>query len=236
MCQNVATVKAIYDAIITGYPLVSRVLSVNGNGVQKPQNYMVRIGTEFTDIISHSMPVQHPYSISIGGLMMGQMLPDANYAVDKTTNCLFINQLATKSEPKPCIRCNTCNTVCPINLLPQQLFWYSKSENIAKAMDYNLLSCIECGCCTYVCPSEILLVDYFAHAKALHRKQVIEQQKIDTSRQRFEYRTFRLERNAKERTLMMAAKRKALTAKMAQQQDKINAALKRSKSSNEINQ
>jgi electron transport complex protein RnfC len=100
-------------------------------------------------------------------------------------------------------------------LLPQQLYWYSKSENIDKAIEYNLLDCIECNCCSYVCPSYIPLVDYYQYSKALYKQQVKEKQQTESARERFEFRELRLERNKRERAEMMEAKKIALKEKMA---------------------
>jgi electron transport complex protein RnfC len=113
--------------------------------------------------------------------------------------------------------------VCPVNLLPQQLYWYAKSENIEKALAYNLNDCIECGCCNYVCSSNIPLAEYFAFAKALERKLTREEQRIDSSRERFEFKEYRLKRNKQERAEMMALKKKVLKEKMAQDKEKNNA-------------
>jgi electron transport complex protein RnfC len=100
------------------------------------------------------------------------------------------------------------------------------------------LDCIECGCCSYVCPSHIPLVDYFSFAKALHRKNIEDKRRTDAARERFEYREFRLERNNKERTEMMEAKKKAIKEKMANekgQKDKIAAAMDRVNKNKEDN-
>ena len=148
-------------------------------------------------------------------MMMGVDLEGTNYSISKNTNCIFINKPIEKAPAQECIRCGMCNTVCPVELLPQQLYWYSKSSNIEKALDYNLLDCIECGCCSHVCPSNIPLVDYYQFAKALNRQQTKEKEQTDNARERFEFREFRLERNKKERGEMMEAKKKALKEKMA---------------------
>jgi electron transport complex protein RnfB len=66
---------------------------------------------------------------------------------------------------QPCIRCGECANVCPIQLLPQELYWYSQAENLPKLQAYNLFSCIECGKCDVVCPSQIPLVHHFRLAK-----------------------------------------------------------------------
>lgn len=86
-----------------------------------------------------------------------------------------------------------------MELLPQQLFWYSKSEEFEKAEHLNLFDCIECGACTYVCPSSIPLVQYYRFAKGEIRVQQAEQLKADRARERFEARQARLEREQQEK-------------------------------------
>ena len=242
LCQNVGTVKAIYDAVIDSKPLISRVVTVTGSAVKSPRNYEARLGTSFATVVKYSEPNDQEHHIRMGGMMMGVDIPNPDYSICKITNCIFVNNKESKPVVKECIRCSSCATVCPANLLPQQLYWHAKSENIKKALDYHLMDCIECGCCNYVCPSNIPLAEYFTFAKALDRKLKFEEQKTDQSRERFEFREYRLERNKKERAEMMAAKKKALKEKMAkdkeknqEQEDKIAQAMARVKKSKEDN-
>ncbi len=230
LCQNVGTVKAIYDAVIDNKPLISRVVTVTGSAVAEPRNYEARLGTSFAEVVAQSKPNGKTYDIRMGGMMMGVDVPNAQYSICKITNCIFVNDPVSKPEVKSCIRCSACTEVCPMDLLPQQLYWYAKSENIEKALDYNLNACIECGCCAYVCPSNIPLTEYFIFAKALNRKLEREAKGADTARARFEFKEYRLERNKRERAEMMEAKKKALKEKMAKEQSqkaKIEAAMKR---------
>jgi len=166
----------------------------------------------------------------MGGMMMGVDVKDTTVPICKITNCIFVNNALEKPDTQECIRCGTCNQACPVDLLPQQLYWYAKSENTDKAMDYNLSDCIECRCCDYVCPSHIPLAEYFSFAKALYRKNTEDQYRTDIARERFEFREYRLERNKQERAEMMAAKKEELKKKMANdksQKDKIAAAMAR---------
>jgi len=232
ICQNVATTKAIFDAVVDNKPLVSRIVTVTGSGVKFPNNYEVRLGVAFEHIISMSNPNAKQHSIRMGGMMMGVDVETANTRICKITNCIFVNNLEEKPNTQECIRCGQCNQACPVDLLPQQLYWYAKSENTDKAMDYNLADCIECRCCDYVCPSHIPLAEYFSFAKALHRKTTEEQYRTDIARERFEFREYRLERNKQERAEMMTAKKEELKKKMANdkaKKDKIAAAMERVK-------
>jgi len=215
LCQNVGTVVAMFDAVVENRPLISRAVTIAGSAVKESKNFQVRLGASYDYLLSFVDIVEGSHKISMNGLMMGIELDSTNYSVSKNTNCVFIDQLEESKPTKECIRCGLCNTVCPVDLLPQQLYWYSKSENIDKAIEYNLLDCIECNCCSYVCPSYIPLVDYYQYSKALYKQQVKEKQQTESARERFEFRELRLERNKRERAEMMEAKKIALKEKMA---------------------
>lgn len=230
VCQNVATTKAIFDAVVENKPLVSRIVTVTGSGVEMPNNYEVRLGASFEHIIALAKPNDNVHDIRMGGMMMGVDVDNIKVPICKITNCIFVNNAQKNPITQPCIRCGQCNQVCPVDLLPQQLYWYAKNENTDKAMDYNLVDCIECRCCDYVCPSHIPLAEYFIFAKALHHQKIQNQYRTDIARERFEFREYRLERNEAERAEMMATKREELKKKMANddvQKEKITAAMQR---------
>ncbi len=231
LCQNVSTVKAIFDAVVEDKPLISRIVTVTGDAVT-PNNFEVRLGASFRHIVTLAEPNNKPHAVRMGGMMMGVNVATLDVPICKVTNCIFVNNAKPTPSIQECIRCGQCNQACPVNLLPQQLYWYAKSENTEKAMEYNLSSCIECRCCDVVCPSHIPLAEYFSFAKVLHRQKIQKQQKVDTARKRFEYREYRLERNKTERAKMMARKKEELKKKMAgdkTQKDKIADAITRVK-------
>jgi electron transport complex protein RnfC len=152
----------------------------------------------------------------MGGPMMGYTLDSAAVPIVKTSNCILA---ATKAElplPAPeqaCIRCGMCEQACPANLLPQQLLWFSKSQEHEKAEHYNLFDCIECGACSYVCPSSIPLVQYYRHTKSSIREAREANVKSDLAKQRFEARKARQEAETAEREAKRLARQKATSAK-----------------------
>ena len=100
---------------------------------------------------------------------------------------------------RPCIRCGECAEVCPIQLLPQQLFWYACADDEANLRSFGLTDCIECGCCDLVCPSHIPLTADFRKAKAHIREQADEKARAERARRRFEERNERLAREREAR-------------------------------------
>jgi len=121
----------------------------------------------------------------------------------------------------PCIRCGECARACPADLQPFEMYWFARSRNFGKAQEYHLFDCIECGCCSYVCPSRIPLVDYYRFAKSEIWAREKDKDAADAARERYEFRTFRAEREKEEKAARLAAKtaagrekvEKALSAK-----------------------
>lgn len=213
VCQNVGTAAAVYNAVVRGTPLISRIVTVTGRGVKRPQNLLARIGTPLSDLVRQCGGyTSEAERLVLGGPMMGFDVPTDDLPLTKSVNCILVagrNELITEKQPLPCIRCGACADACPVNLLPQQLYWYGRSDQIERAVDYKLFDCIECGCCDYVCPSHIPLVQYFRAAKGKAIAKRREREKSEHARLRFESRQARKEQVKRDRE--ESAKRKKLT-------------------------
>jgi electron transport complex protein RnfC len=215
ICQNVGTAAAVYNAVVRRQPLLSRIVTVTGDGVAQPQNLEALLGTP----VSHLIAAAGGYTadvdrLLIGGPMMGYTVHTDSIPVIKTTNCvLAVSRKEMPAPPPalPCIRCGKCTDVCPAELLPQQLYWYARSNNYDAAQDYQLFDCIECGCCAYVCPSHIPLVQYYRNAKAAIWTQEVQKKASDNARNRHEAKQLRLARIKQERAERMARKKQALS-------------------------
>lgn len=244
--QNVATAKAVHDAIEDHTPLLERVVTVTGDSVSEPRNYMALIGTPFSHLLAlAACRTNEVDKLIIGGPMMGYAMPNDAIGIEKTTNCLLaLPPDCTKPEitAMPCIRCGDCVKVCPQELLPQQLLWYingnDQTNDLEKAREHHVFDCIECGACSWVCPSHINLVDFYRFAKSELTYLDHKQSKAQLAKQRHDNRADRLENIKAERQ----AKRRNKTSKLVDKdtaKEEMSAVLARIKQQNddkEINQ
>ena len=216
VCFNVGTAAAVHKAIVCGEPLMSRIVTVTGRGVRKPQNLLARIGSPIADLVEFCGGyTDSAYRLIMGGPMMGFSLPSDEPPITKATNCILVagqGELAAEKPVMPCIRCGACATACPASLLPQQLYWYARAGDLERVMDYHLSACIECGCCDMVCPSHIPLVQSFRSAKSKVVAKAQERLNAEHARLRYESRQERINRENREKA-ENAKRKKALLAK-----------------------
>lgn len=198
LMQNVGTAYAVKRAVIDGEPLTERVVTLTGESVSRPGNVWARLGTPVRHLLDHAgFCPGSDQMVIMGGPLMGFTLPWLDVPVVKITNCLLApssTEMGEEQEEKGCIRCSACADACPADLLPQQLYWYSKGQLHDKAKAHNLADCIECGACAWVCPSNIPLVQYFRQEKAEIYAISMEDKRAAEAKARFEARQARLER------------------------------------------
>ena len=156
---NVSTVKAISDAIQTGMPLVERVVTVSGDRIAHPGNYIVKIGTDVQDIIDYcgGIPGDN-YVVKMGGPMMGVVLENYGVPIVKGANGI----IAVEDDhpvPQECIKCGRCVDVCPMELKPLYFAKYAAAADGQTFKDLKVMDCMECGCCQYICSSKIQLLN-----------------------------------------------------------------------------
>ena len=212
--HNVGTALAVRAAIREGKPLISRLVTVNGNCASQPGNIEVRVGTLAEEVIAFAGGLKGDglglARRVMGGPMMGMQIPHWRVPVVKGTSGILAFDAAevAEQEPNPCIRCGSCVKACPMGLLPLEMSSRIRNEAYTEAIDLGLKDCIACGCCAYVCPSKIPLVQYFVHAKGELAAQDRAKLRTDATKKLALHRQERLAREAREKA-EVAAKRKA---------------------------
>ncbi len=227
ICHNVGTANACYEAVVLGKPLIERYMTVSGDAVNKPTVVKARVGATLFDIFE-SCDLQQNSNVIVGGTMMGFALSDGwqenKVTIKRETTSILGFQKKVKvfnSLEQNCIRCGQCAEACPIDLLPQQLYFYGKNKNYKKAQENRIFDCIECGLCSYVCPSDIPLVTYFKHSKGEIYTEKKKKQNSDIAQIRFENRQQRIEKVKAERKRKMDEKRKRMAEKQITKTDEI---------------
>ena len=167
---NVSTFAAIYRAVRLGMPLTQRIVTVSGEAIAEPQNFIVRIGTSFHDLIEVAGGLNEKTErVICGGPMMGFAQNNLAAPVVKATNsvlCLLKDRNGAAENPV-CLRCGKCVGVCPMRLQPLYLYRFALAGRTDELERLNIMDCMECGSCAFTCPGKLPLVEQFRKGKKM---------------------------------------------------------------------
>ena len=170
---NVSTYAAICRAVREGIPLTKRIVTISGEAIAEPQNFYVRIGTPFHDLIEVAGGLNDKTERVIsGGPMMGFAQSDLSVPVVKATNSILclLKDLNGAADNPVCIRCGKCVEACPMRLQPLYLYRFQTAGDLKALNRLNLLDCIECGSCAFTCPGKLPLVECIRKGKQMLRE------------------------------------------------------------------
>lgn len=167
---NVSTFAAIYRAVRLGIPMTERIVTVSGEAIAKPQNFLVRIGTPFRDLVAAAGGLNDKTDrVICGGPMMGVAQSTLDAPVVKATNsilCLLEDKNGAAENPV-CLRCGKCVAACPMRLQPLYINRYVNARRLDRLEALHVMDCMECGCCSFTCPGKLPLVEQCRMGKKL---------------------------------------------------------------------
>jgi len=172
--QNVGSVATLAEVFETGLPLVERIVTVSGHGVQRPANLIVPVGTKLRDLLAYCGGLtEDAEEVLFGGPMMGQAQSDFDVPLLKgTTGVVVLTHDEVRAQAQsPCIHCGRCLDACPMFLNPTLLGDLARMNRYDEMAEAHLADCMLCGSCSYVCPSNIPLAQLFSASKAALRRQ-----------------------------------------------------------------
>jgi electron transport complex protein RnfC len=171
IAMNVGTSCAIVDAVRHGRPVTERVVTVTGDGVERPANLLCRIGTPVQALLDECGVVPGARRLILGGPMMGIAQRSADVPVIKGTSGVLVMRDGQAAGWRACIHCGACVEACPMRLMPNEISIACETQNVDAIGATAILHCYECGCCTYVCPSKRPIVQWVKFGKAELAKQ-----------------------------------------------------------------
>ncbi len=168
--HNVDTIISIYEAVIEGKPLMSRVVTVTGDCISDPRNFIVPLGTSFRELIEAAGGYKiDPAKVIAGGPMMGKAVFSLDIPVTKGTSAILAlsHDDVEKAVPSACIKCGRCIDICPGRVMPNKLADLAEHGKLDSFVDNGGMECCECGCCSYVCPAKRHLTQTIAGTRKI---------------------------------------------------------------------
>ena len=175
--NNVDTIVAVYHAVYEGRPLMNRIMTVTGDAVADPRNFIVRIGTNYHELVEEAGGFkEEPVKIISGGPMMGFGIFDLNVPTTKTASALLCltQDDVSRMEPSACINCGRCVEACPSRLVPSMLADFAEHYEEEEFLSHDGMECCECGCCSFVCPAKRSLTQSI---KSMRKMQLAKKKK-----------------------------------------------------------
>lgn len=173
--DNSATAIVFADAVEENIPLISRVITISGEGITHPQNFFVPIGTPVKELVAQcggyvaGLDPAKAWYIA-GGPMTGRAILIDELIVSDTLGSVIVKPMPAEEEHPACLGCGRCADVCPVYLSPTEIKRAAEMHDTDAVKELGTQKCMQCGLCSYVCPSHIEISDAVAKAKDLLRK------------------------------------------------------------------
>lgn len=161
--NNVSTIYAISSALKYNKPLIERIVTFTGDGLSKPKNVLLKMGTKVSDVFE-SLGIKKNVKIIAGGPMMG-VLSSEDLVVTPDLNNVLVLKKSKECKELNCLRCGKCASVCPALITPVLIKDNLNNKEYLKQLHPE--KCIGCGLCSYICPSKIRVRDYVSEAKQI---------------------------------------------------------------------
>ncbi|MFA5290200.1 MAG: RnfABCDGE type electron transport complex subunit C, partial [Candidatus Izemoplasmatales bacterium] len=173
--NNAATAIVYADMVEHNIPLIRRVVTISGEGIKEPKNFLVPIGTSVQDLIRLSggyregLDPKDAWFVA-GGPMTGRAILIDDLVVSDTLGSVLVLDKPHDVAHPECLGCGRCADVCPVFLTPTEIQRGFERKDVPAIKRLNADKCMQCGLCSYVCPSHIEITDYVYKAKELLRK------------------------------------------------------------------
>ncbi len=173
--DNSATAIVYADVVEKNIPLISRVITITGEGITHPQNFYVPIGTPVKELIAiaggytQGLVPEKAWHIA-GGPMTGKAILIDELIVSDTLGGIIVKPMPEETRFAECLGCGRCADVCPVYLTPTEIKRAFEMKDIPALKELNTQKCMQCGLCSYVCPSHIEISDFVFRAKDMLRK------------------------------------------------------------------
>lgn len=157
--NNVSTAVSVANAVRKGLPLIERYVTVTGEGIVKPNNYRVRIGTLAKDLLELSGGIAPEYEevrLIAGGPMMGISQKSDEFVITEAVpGILVLDSIENYQVPHN----------QPVGDVLLDILHFKEHDSRKFVRDEQ--PCVRCGTCVFHCPAGLqpTLLRFYSLAK-----------------------------------------------------------------------
>ena len=173
--ENNSTSAIIFsDVVEHNIPLISKPITITGEGIKNPMNFYVPVGTKVSELVEkcggyiEGLDPKNANYIA-GGPMTGRAILIDDLIVSDSLGGVIVKPTIDGNHPE-CLGCGKCSDVCPVYLTPTEIKKAFENKEIDLLKQLNADKCVQCGLCSYICPSHVEISDSVVRAKDLLRK------------------------------------------------------------------
>lgn len=167
--NNASTAFSVYKAVEENQPLMEKVVTMTGEGLAKPCNVIVKVGTSISEVIDkiggYAPDLGEAYFVA-GGPMTGKSIMFDSLIIHRALGSVVVLPKNVREVNPECMGCGKCSEVCPVFLSPIVIKETLETQGLEELRTLRPNLCMECGLCSYICPSRIELTEAVSKAKS----------------------------------------------------------------------
>ncbi len=163
--NNISTAISLKQVFSQNMPVIDKLITVAGNGINNSAVVKARIGYRVKEILAEVGTRMSESTIYCGGTMMGSVMEDDNFYICSPYNGLIVMQPQHYIEKECDAQCHECVDRCCCNLQVKDLLNACRHNDMEEAKKLGIVDCCECNICSYVCTSHIDVRQYIRDMK-----------------------------------------------------------------------
>ena len=156
---EIQVLRQVERAVLAGEMPTERIITVSGDGVQRPGHFIVPVGIPLSVLLQKAQMHQDCACVVEGSSLAGTAIDAQQTVITPTSENYTVIREIKRDSPHNCIRCGWCIADCPAGIDPMRLYKLGQMRQYDRGQKLSVAACMECGICSYICPSHLPIME-----------------------------------------------------------------------------